>query len=100
MAETFGAQNEQESAKQSLWEGDVLSNVVRNGTINKFHANLILDQYFYVYKSAQTLSSKPPKNVGTSPLASNAAGFSVAVSNDKDVGDLYLSNPEVSNAGD
>jgi hypothetical protein len=43
---------------------------------------------------------KWPKIVAPSPLASDAAGSSVAVSNDNDVGYLYLPDPEISDAGD
>jgi hypothetical protein len=45
-------------------------------------------------------AQKEPNFVATAPLASNAAGSSVAVSNDNSVRELYRSDPEVSGAGD
>ena len=45
-------------------------------------------------------AQKQPKFVPRAPVASNAAGSSVAVSNDNYVRELYLSDPEVSAAGD
>lgn len=45
-------------------------------------------------------AQKQPKNVAPAPLTSNAAGSSVAVSNDKDAVESYLSCPEIPDAGD
>ena len=45
-------------------------------------------------------AQKRQKNVALAPLASNDAGSSVAVSNEYDVAYLYLSDPEISGAGD
>ncbi len=45
-------------------------------------------------------AQKQPNFIALAPVASNAARSSVAVSNDNYVRELYLSDPEVSGAGD
>jgi len=56
--------------------------------------------HFQFLDPSKFRARKQPKNVAPAPLASNAAGSSVAVSNDKDVELSHLSDPEMSDAGD
>ena len=56
--------------------------------------------HFSFIHLSKVRAQKWQKNVALAPLASNAAGSSVAVSNDYDLAYLYLSDPEISGAGD
>ena len=54
--------------------------------------------HFLLKKLSKVRAQKCQKIVVPAPLASNAAGSSVAVSNDNDMGYLYLPGPEISDA--
>ena len=56
--------------------------------------------HFRFIQLSKVRAQKRQKNVALVSLASNDAGSSVAVSNEYDVAYLYLSDPEISGAGD
>ena len=56
--------------------------------------------HFQSKDPSKVRAKKQQKNTPPAPIASNTAGSSVAVSNDKDVGLSYLPDPEISDAGD
>jgi hypothetical protein len=65
-----------------------------------FSSTLLSSTVPIIKNQSKIGAQKQPKNVAPAPLASNAAGPSVAVSNDKDAVESYLSCPEITNAGD
>jgi hypothetical protein len=56
--------------------------------------------HFLLKNPSKVRAQKWPKIIAPAVLASNAAGTSVAVSNDNDVGFFYQPDPEISDAGD
>ena len=55
---------------------------------------------YWLKKWSKLRAQKQPKNVPLALLVSNAAGSSIAVSNDNDVRFIHLSEPEVTEASD
>ena len=76
------------------WRGVKKYRVKLSNLKNPFHYHYAFG-HFISKNPCKVRARKWPKIVAPAPLASNAAGSSVAVSNDNDVGYLHLSDPEI-----
>ena len=81
------------------WRGVKKYRVKLSNLKNLFHYHYAFG-HFILKSPSQVRARKWPKIVAPAPLASSAAGCSVAVSNDNDVEYLHLADPEISDADD